>query len=217
MSSLGYSILLLAVAILPTLLALGALLAYRKWHDRDGRSFPISNRPIHGPGEQLRKQIDDDSTDFFASYSLVPLIGPVLLALWALSKLDWSSISFRMADLIYILAFAATTIFAIIRMIHYWKRIKRCTDGRKAELYTAQELNRLIGDGCTVLHDVPGEGFNLDHVVIGPEAVYIVETKAIRKPRKDLHRDGHKVSYNGDELRFASGYSTRKPIKQAQT
>ncbi|MEO6967619.1 MAG: hypothetical protein ABI132_04075, partial [Rhodanobacteraceae bacterium] len=30
---------------------------------------------------------------------------------------------------------------------------------------TAQELNRLVGDGCQVLHDVPGEKFNLDHVL----------------------------------------------------
>lgn len=215
MSSMVYSAIMLATVILPTVIALGALFGYRKWHDRDGRSSPISNRPVHGPGEQLRKRIDDDTTELMASYSVIPAVGPMLLAVWALSKLDWSAISFRPFDLFYVLLFIAATTFAILRMIRYWKRIRRCTDGRKAELYTAQELNRLIGEGCTVLHDVPGEGFNLDHVVIGPDAVYVVETKAVRKPRKDRHRDGHKVTYDGSKLHFP-GYSTSKPVEQAK-
>ena len=38
-------------------------------------------------------------------------------------------------------------------------------------------------DGFAVFHDVPGDkAFNVDHVVIGPQGVFAVETKGRGKP-----------------------------------
>jgi hypothetical protein len=31
--------------------------------------------------------------------------------------------------------------------------------------------------GYHILNDLPGDGFNLDHVIIGPTGIYCVETK----------------------------------------
>jgi hypothetical protein len=80
---------------------------------------------------------------------------------------------------------------------------------------TAQELNRLIGSGCQVLHDVPGDGFNLDHVVIGPRAIYMVETKSFRKPPKSDDEKHYKVQYDGRGLQFPD-FATVEPIEQAR-
>jgi hypothetical protein len=69
--------------------------------------------------------------------------------------------------------------------------------------------------GCTVLHDVPGDHFNLDHVVIGPRAVYAIETKSVRKPRASVAKDHFKVVYDGDSLRFPD-FSDRKRLQQTK-
>jgi len=54
-----------------------------------------------------------------------------------------------------------------------WRR------GWVAEKTVGEELNRLQRDGFIVTHDVPqrGEG-NIDHIVRGPTAAYLIETKA---------------------------------------
>src|SRR5690606_9303397 len=59
---------------------------------------------------------------------------------------------------------------------------ERAHDGLLAERITGMQLNRLVAEGCRVLHDVPAPDFNIDHVVVAPGAVYAVETKSFRKP-----------------------------------
>src|SRR5690606_4100356 len=104
---------------------------------------------------------------------------------------------------------------SIWTIIRHGNSRRRGLAGLKAELYTAQELNRLVGDGCVVLHDVPGDGFNLDHVVIGPSTVYVVETKSVRKPRDTGTDDHYKVRQDGDFLRFPHA-TTSSPVLQAR-
>jgi hypothetical protein len=198
----------------PTLIALGALLLYRKWQDREGRRSPIADRRLHGPGEQLRKRIDEHDTEVSGSLTALFFVGPYFIAIWAMTKLDWSQLRFRLVDGIFILAFLAIASWAIRKIIRHAAARRRCIAGLKAELYTAQELNRLLGAGCTVLHDVPGEKFNIDHVVIGPRAVYMVETKSVRKP-KAVAGARATVVYDGESLRFPD-HVNRKALAQAQ-
>ena len=57
-----------------------------------------------------------------------------------------------------------------------------------------------------------GDGFNIDHVLIGPTGVYTIETKTISKPSKgqcEIVYDGETVSVNG----FTP---ERNPIVQAK-
>ncbi|UWX04647.1 NERD domain-containing protein [Pseudoxanthomonas sp. NC8] len=76
-------------------------------------------------------------------------------------------------------------------------------------------LNRLIGPRCIVAHDVPCEGFNIDHVVIAPRCVYAVETKSFRKPRGSDDNSHFKVSFDGAALRFPDFVDTNA-IEQAR-
>ena len=140
-------------------------------------------------------------------------VGPAFLAGWALQRIDLPSMRFGWNEAAWLAVFLTMATWAIRRIVKHGDRRRRGIAGLKAELYTAQELNRLIGEGCTVLHDVHGDGFNLDHVVIGPHAVYVVETKSVRKPRGDATRDQAKVVHDGDCLRFPD-FVSRKAIQQ---
>lgn len=195
--------------VIPALIALGFFWSYRKWQDRDGRRSPIENRPIYGAGEQLRKRVETHTDEMMTGLTMLFFLGPYFLAFWALQRVDWSRVSLGFGDWLLITAFLLATSYAMLRILRNGKRRRVAIAGLQAELYTAQELNRLMAQGCTVLHDVPGEKFNIDHVVIGPRAVYAVETKSVRKPRA-THANHFKVVYDGQSLRFPDFTSVKK-------
>lgn len=66
------------------------------------------------------------------------------------------------------------------------------------------------------MHDLPCDGFNIDHVVIAPRGVYAVETKSFRRPkaRGGQEDQSHRVGYDGTRLRFPD-WATAAPIEQA--
>lgn len=66
----------------------------------------------------------------------------------------------------------------------------RWAAGAAGERATARALDGIERAGWTVLHDVrlPGRRWNLDHVLLGPAGVVVVETKQWRRPVRTLRR-----------------------------
>lgn len=209
------AVVVLASVAIPTLLAVGIFAAYRKWQDRDGRRSPIENRRLYGAGEHLRKRIEDHTDEIMFGLTMLFFLGPAFVAVWSLQHVDWSRVGFGFWDYVLVAIFLAAISAAIWRIFKHGKQRRIANAGLKAELYTAQELNRLMALGCTVLHDLPGEQFNIDHVVIGPKAVYAVETKSVRKPPATGKKDHYKVAYNGKTLRFPD-FSDSKRLHQTK-
>ncbi len=54
--------------------------------------------------------------------------------------------------------------------------------GPDCEMAVGQELNNPMCAGYRVYNDVPAEGLNIDHVVVGRNGVFAVETKGRSKP-----------------------------------
>lgn len=208
-------LLVVASIFIPTGLAVAVFWGYRRWQDRDGRRSPIEGRAIYGAGEQLRKRIDELNDEMLTGLTILFFLGPYFLAFWALQRVNWSQVTVRPGDYLLIAAFVLMCGGAIWRIFRAGRARRIANAGLQAELYTAQELNRLMGLGCTVLHDVPGEKFNIDHVVIGPRAVYAVETKSVRKPRAASAKDHFKVAYDGQCLRFPD-FSDSKRLQQTK-
>lgn len=206
---------LIASVFVPTGLAVLCAWGFRKWQDRQGRTLPIAGKRIHGAGEQLRKRIDDHTDKMLMGLTTLFFIGPYIVAAWALKRINWPASEVDLGDWILFAGFVAIAAWSTWTLIRNGNARRKGLAGLKAEMYTAQELNRLIGDNCVVLHDIPGEGFNLDHVVIGPSAVYVVETKSVRKPRNTGKDDHYKVRQEGDVLHFPD-FKSKAPINQAR-
>lgn len=215
MNGIASALVVVASIFVPSLIAIGALHAYKRWRDRQGRRSPIADRRIYGAGEQLRKRIDDHTDSMMSGLIALFFLGPYFLAAWALPLVNWTQVQLGSRELIYIAAFLALAICSLRRIIISGNARRRGLDGLKAEMYVAQELNRLIGSGLTVLHDIPCDKFNLDHVIIGRQAVFVVETKSVRKPPKSLGKDHFKVNYDGERLHFPD-HVNAKAIEQAR-
>ena len=70
-----------------------------------------------------------------------------------------------------------------------------------------------------MFHDVPAQGakkpFNLDHVVVGPTGVWLIETKTRRKGRTRPGFKDHEVVFDGTQLVWPWG-EDRHGLEQAR-
>ena len=166
---------------------------------------PLKAKPLRLPGESVDKEIDKWVTDkalgaFFVAASVC-----------ATAYFEWYGFlthSPRRPILFTVLA-AVAVIFAAWRFWTVRGRVRQLKLGRDGERVVGQFLERLREGGGQVFHDTPGEGFNLDHVVISTHGIYAVETKTLSKPWPNA-----KVVVEGDSLRVAGEEPDRNPIVQ---
>lgn len=201
---------MLLAILIPVGLALAFAASYKWWLKRDKRRSPLKGRLLHAPGQQLEARVQAHTDGMTDALMLITLSGPMCLLAWTLKFVPWAHVSLGPGEWVIIVFFVALMAFGLNRFVHYASLRRRAREGLAAERATAQELNRLMADGCQVFHDLPGEPFNIDHVVVSPRGVFVVETKSRKKPPAD-----YKVRYDGKQLHFPGG-STVKPLEQAK-
>jgi len=69
--------------------------------------------------------------------------------------------------------------------------------------------------GAVIFHDLPADGFNIDHVAVTPKGVYAVETKGRSKPNMNRGTEDARVVYYGKTFHFP-GWSESSPLEQAR-
>jgi hypothetical protein len=96
-----------------------------------------------------------------------------------------------------------------------WFKIKPQLDqlaqGFRGERRVGRMLEELRAAGYEVFHDIPGEGFNVDHALIGPGGVFAIETKTWSLP------DGKRgnIEYDGERILVDGHKPDRCPVTQA--
>jgi len=90
----------------------------------------------------------------------------------------------------------------LLRVLEDRRRYQLGFDG---ERYVGEELSRLIAFGFEIYHDVPFDGFNIDHVLVGKPGIFIVETKTRRKPVNEIGDKEYHVVCDGKSLRWPWG------------
>jgi hypothetical protein len=169
---------------------------------------PITKKPLHNPGESLDHKIMDIKFDMLV-FPITTIVAIVM------TLLEWYRLYVKIPP-----QPVTYTILALILLgISAWNikkslnRIKLLRLGRDGEKEVGQLLDCLRENGAKIFHDIPGDGFNLDHVVVHNTGVYVIETKTLSKPEKGetkLIFDGNRIIKNGLEL-------DRNPIIQVQT
>jgi hypothetical protein len=83
----------------------------------------------------------------------------------------------------------------------YVDRHVRLRSGTRAEVAVGETLEQLRREEWIVMHDIerPGEA-NLDHIVSGPNGVFLIETKARRYEERHLGRVKHQARWLHDQL-----------------
>lgn len=201
------------------LLTLAVFVGIRLWHKRNQRRSPLAKRASvgHLPGQQLLKDIRHHDEGVGQAVFVAMLGAPLMFMAWASMRLDWSQVRWTVGEWMFVAGALGLFGWGLRSFVRHHAKREQYKDGWIAEQVTGQQLNRLIAQGCLILHDLPAEVGNIDHVVVAPRGVYAVETKSFRKPKDvtdDRDHPGHKVLFDGSQLRFPD-FVTSKPIEQA--
>jgi hypothetical protein len=153
----------------------------------------------------VEQAIDDLLTDKALRYSLLPMV------FWVFAGLEWLATLTSMSRHPVIYTATALLLSAVsgVRLWQLRKRIRALKQGRDGERAVGQFLDGLREDGARIFHDVPGEGFNLDHVVVSQHGIFVIETKTLSKrtPRSV-------ITIEGDEILVAGRRMERNPVHQ---
>jgi len=170
---------------------------------------PIKNLPVRLPGESIRRRIFDLLLDQFLVYYLIAFgCAIAALAFWG----QYICGGLALPIMFTVLAVVAITL-AFYKSIPAFREIENLKLGQMGEEAVGQFLEeKLRPMGCQVLHDIPMDGFNIDHVVVGPSGIYCIETKTHSKPVKGDHR----VVYDGEKVTVDGFTPDRDPITQAK-
>lgn len=99
-----------------------------------------------------------------------------------------------------------------VKVLETMKELRCLQLGLSGEKAVAEKLDELRAHGYHVIHDIPGDSFNVDHVVVGPTGVFVVETKT----RSKVEGPDARVDYDGQTIRVAGFEPDRDPIKQVR-
>ena len=204
---------ILALSLVPLLLSVGflwGLLALRQREIRKRtRRNPLNRNLLRSPGQSLRGQIDELTTDLMAHVGLLIAIGPLVANLAYATWLIEGRLR-GMTVAIGIAAFLGGCIYIARRVRRQWKELLKLKLGLDAEEAIGQELNYLMPLGFRVFHDIPCKDFNIDHVVVGASGLFVVETKGRSKPLEESE-----VTFDGERLQFP-GWREVSPVRQVK-
>jgi hypothetical protein len=176
---------------------------------------PSSDKMLRAPGESLRRkleQLDEKAYVWMAIWmGLAAMSG--LFANQGYAQTNSISAAFSHPGVILTLG---AEIYIIYKMIRYAGLMRNYRLGLSGELAVGEELNQLMLDRCRVFHDFPGgDDWNIDHIIVAPEGVFAIETKARSKRPALKNQPEHEVQFNGEILIFPDGW-TAKPLEQAE-
>ncbi|MEW6677763.1 MAG: nuclease-related domain-containing protein [Pseudomonadota bacterium] len=199
----------LVVIVIPGV-ALHFWIAHR---ERTKRS-PHVSQLLRGPGESLRKEMENTFFDIATFLSITPLMALLVFAIHVSTSYfggrpeSPSRLFISVSLALCVLGFGYYKLSTLVR-----KRAK-LRQGYEGEVAVAQELNQLMRHGAAIFHDVPGDGFNIDHVLVGKNGIYAIETKSRMKSMRDKGKDAAKVVFDGKCLVFPTWKETQ-PLEQA--
>jgi hypothetical protein len=199
----------------PIVVGLGSLKILQRVRKRHPRRAPFTQRLERTPGGTLLGRIDELSEDITLQAVILVTL-PVVAYAGYISHLYVSGREAGPVGLSLLalacLAVEGYFLFTIFKMIKLRRTLRL---GYIGELTVGQRLNRMMLEGYRVYHDFPAEGFNIDHVVVGPRGVFAIETKTHSKPVTADRRADATVTYDGRMLHFPTG-SSHEMIDQAK-
>ncbi len=201
------------LAIVPVGIVVATLLFLRRMDSQGKRRSPLTDKLLHQAGAQARRRVESLNSDIMERTMLVAMIGPIIMLSLLLPRMRWSELHFGWSGWVISIATALWVAWLAWRIATLAQERRKWRDGMRAEIASAQQLDRLQAQDCLVLHDIPAEKSNLDHVVIGPTAVFMVETKSRRK--SGTGKASATAAYDGSAIQFP-GWAETKPLDQTR-
>ncbi len=205
-----------ALFSVPIILSVGLLNYFKKrWVSK--RANPLTADLLRPAGHTLQKQINDLQIDLFSQLFVTPLL-MMMMALFMMlqSYLLHQKISGVVMSFVGVMLLGLF-IHGMTKSYKMMKRLQHLKLGYFCELAVGQELEQIVRPQQSpyrVYHDIPFDGFNIDHLIISPNGVFVIETKGRSKPINDGTKQ-FKVRVENDALHFPHHVET-EPLLQVR-
>ena len=175
---------------------------------------PLNMELLRSPGQTLQGLIEELSTDIIIKALLIPVLPIVLHSVYTIQVSLSAKHIGGMTLSVYLLGSMAVIFFLCNDVLKMIKKRNLLRLGYECEVAVGQELNQLVHLGFNIFHDFPAENFNIDHIAVGPQGVFAIETKGRSKNRKK-ENNNWKIKFDGKSLIFPD-WTEDKPLKQAK-
>ncbi len=140
--------------------------------------FPKKNSSQFLAAPRLAGQSLRDEKERLTDNRLIPFYFSTafLWLLWVVTELELRSHQPLRPKAFLFLAIVATGVTTIV-FGRLWGKFRNLNRGERGELLVAEQLEELRAIGFRCYHDIVLDGFNIDHVVVGPPGVFAIETK----------------------------------------
>jgi hypothetical protein len=175
---------------------------------RPEKKSPFPRKSLPQAGESLEEAVRDLFVDNVFAYGAVGIaFAVVAVAEWVLRWLGRP-----VTPAMWALAAVACGGIAAWRFFKLKPQFAALRQAIRGEREIARMLEALRALGYVPFHDLPGDGFNVDHALIGPGGVFAIETKTISKrPSKDAV-----IDYDGTRVLVDGETPDRDPVAQAE-
>ena len=157
------------------------------------------------PGQSIRDEKERLLEDRLMPYVFVPSF------LWVICLIESAHAWLNQPPMprFWLCVAIAATGFSWIGFRRLFPKFRNLNRGERGELCVAEILDELRSSGYRAFHDLPGDGYNIDHVVVGPAGVFAIETK---------FRSGYgEIEFGNGEGLFIGGRPEEKDsLKQAR-
>ncbi len=212
MPTLAFIVSIISVVLVPILVTL--IIIWWRFSYRKRQSVsPLTREMLRAPGTRLRSEIFSIQFDLSTSISAAFMSGLYPALVYFAHHYYFGTVSGFVAASMALFGVSLFG-FSISRLFILVQRKERLKRGLECEMAVGIELDQLMKQGYSVFHDLPAEGFNIDHVVIGKNGVFAVETKG---RSKKMSKDGKesKITMSGKVLEIG-GWHDRVTLEQAE-
>jgi len=145
------------------------------------KKSPLILNPLRIVGQSLDEEIQGVVNSEALAIFLIPFL---VIGFTIYNWLLWYQIITIPNPLILTFFSIFLSIYSLFRFFKVRNNIRSLRLGRDGERAVGQTLDSLRKSGYRVFHDLVGQGFNIDHVLVSEYGVFCIETKTFSKPEK---------------------------------
>ena len=152
---------------------------------------PLKDKPLQAgrsPKQELDRFMNEKFTCFFMVSALILIVAASEWYRW------FFNIPFR--PLLATFTSLIVLFYCLPKIIKMKKQVESLRLARDSEKVVGESLEHLRREGYIVFHDIAGDKYNLNYVILSTKGIYAVETKTYARPAGRAA----KVQYDGDHL-----------------
>jgi hypothetical protein len=175
---------------------------------KTNKKSPIKAPPLRLAGQSIDEEIHRIQSEDIAAYVMLAVL------VCAMAVFEWYKYLRDLPPKPIPITIGATAVivYSFIKIIRYRKSVRTLKLARDGERAVGEFLERLRERGYRIFHDIVGENFNIDHLLVGETGIYTVETKTISKPV----RGNQEIEYDGEKINIGGYQLDRNPVVQAK-